>query len=168
MTLLDKHIKHGLSQSRRATSIILRCCVPVAFHLFECLSRNKTKQRQKFWCCTNSSWENLLKTKTKTKLRHSNTTKRKTTTGEKKSCQTVNITRSFTSPSCYLCLPKNFCRSKSPAHVARWKQIEDEIETTGAYHLTETELIYGAKMAWRNSSRCIGRIQWSKLQVSVG
>lgn len=57
-------------------------------------------------------------------------------------------------------------RSKSPAHLARWKQIQDEVETNGAYHLTETELIYGAKMAWRNSSRCIGRIQWSKLQVS--
>lgn len=60
-----------------------------------------------------------------------------------------------------------FCRSKSPAHEARWQQIQKEIETTGSYHLTETELIYGAKLAWRNSSRCIGRIQWSKLQVGI-
>lgn len=36
----------------------------------------------------------------------------------------------------------------------------------GTYQLTETELIFGAKLAWRNAARCIGRIQWSKLQVS--
>ncbi|XP_043950192.1 nitric oxide synthase isoform X2 [Drosophila biarmipes] len=56
-------------------------------------------------------------------------------------------------------------RSSSTAHETRWKQVRQSIETTGHYQLTETELIYGAKLAWRNSSRCIGRIQWSKLQV---
>uniref|UniRef100_A0A182JLR0 nitric-oxide synthase (NADPH) n=1 Tax=Anopheles atroparvus TaxID=41427 RepID=A0A182JLR0_ANOAO len=56
-------------------------------------------------------------------------------------------------------------RLKSPAHESRWQQVQKEVEATGSYHLTETELIYGAKLAWRNSSRCIGRIQWSKLQV---
>ncbi|KAH8376618.1 hypothetical protein KR093_000413 [Drosophila rubida] len=56
-------------------------------------------------------------------------------------------------------------RSSSAAHETRWKQVRQSIETTGHYQLTETELIYGAKLAWRNSSRCIGRIQWSKLQV---
>uniref|UniRef100_A0A453YZV7 Nitric oxide synthase n=2 Tax=Anopheles gambiae TaxID=7165 RepID=A0A453YZV7_ANOGA len=56
-------------------------------------------------------------------------------------------------------------RLKSPAHDTRWQQVQKEVEATGSYHLTETELIYGAKLAWRNSSRCIGRIQWSKLQV---
>uniref|UniRef100_A0A4Y0BMI3 Nitric oxide synthase n=1 Tax=Anopheles funestus TaxID=62324 RepID=A0A4Y0BMI3_ANOFN len=56
-------------------------------------------------------------------------------------------------------------RLKSPAHDSRWQQVQKEVEATGSYHLTETELIYGAKLAWRNSSRCIGRIQWSKLQV---
>lgn len=59
-----------------------------------------------------------------------------------------------------------YCRLKSPAHETRCQQIEKEVDSTGSYHLTETELIYGAKLAWRNSSRCIGRIQWSKLQVS--
>ncbi|EDS26290.1 nitric oxide synthase [Culex quinquefasciatus] len=53
---------------------------------------------------------------------------------------------------------------KSPAHEARLQQVQKEIEASGIYQLTETELIYGAKLAWRNSSRCIGRIQWSKLQ----
>jgi nitric oxide synthase oxygenase domain/subunit len=37
---------------------------------------------------------------------------------------------------------------------------------TGTYDLTETELTFGAKLGWRNSARCIGRIQWTKLQVS--
>lgn len=41
-----------------------------------------------------------------------------------------------------------------------------EIEATGTYQLKDTELIYGAKYAWRNAARCVGRIQWSKLQVS--
>lgn len=58
-----------------------------------------------------------------------------------------------------------FHRHKSPAHETRLHQVQKDIEATGTYHLTETELIYGAKLAWRNSARCIGRIQWSKLQV---
>ncbi|XP_046802947.1 nitric oxide synthase [Lucilia cuprina] len=56
-------------------------------------------------------------------------------------------------------------RLSCAAHESRWKQVRQSIESTGHYQLTETELIYGAKLAWRNSSRCIGRIQWSKLQV---
>lgn len=43
-----------------------------------------------------------------------------------------------------------------------------EIEATGTYQLKDTELIYGAKHAWRNAPRCVGRIQWSKLQVIYG
>lgn len=61
-----------------------------------------------------------------------------------------------------------FCYSaQSPAHISRWEQVQKEVALTGTYHLTETELIYGAKLAWRNSVRCIGRIQWSKLQVRL-
>ncbi|XP_071050182.1 nitric oxide synthase, salivary gland isoform X2 [Onthophagus taurus] len=56
-------------------------------------------------------------------------------------------------------------RSNNQAHINRWEEVQKEIAATGTYHLTETELIYGAKLAWRNSPRCIGRIQWSKLQV---
>lgn len=56
-------------------------------------------------------------------------------------------------------------RAQSPAHTVRWEQVQKEVAATGSYQLTETELIYGAKLAWRNSARCIGRIQWSKLQV---
>ncbi|XP_050526430.1 nitric oxide synthase, salivary gland isoform X2 [Daktulosphaira vitifoliae] len=56
-------------------------------------------------------------------------------------------------------------RSNSPAHTARWEQVQQEVLSTGTYQLTETELVFGAKLAWRNASRCIGRIQWAKLQV---
>ncbi|KAH1009138.1 hypothetical protein HUJ04_001546 [Dendroctonus ponderosae] len=56
--------------------------------------------------------------------------------------------------------------AQSPAHLSRWEQVQKEVAATGTYQLTETELIYGAKLAWRNSARCIGRIQWSKLQTN--
>ncbi|XP_014710199.3 nitric oxide synthase 1 isoform X1 [Equus asinus] len=56
-------------------------------------------------------------------------------------------------------------RSGSKAHMERLEEVNKEIETTSTYQLRDTELIYGAKHAWRNASRCVGRIQWSKLQV---
>lgn len=56
-------------------------------------------------------------------------------------------------------------RTDSPAHKQRLAEIEQQIKTTETYYLKETELIYGAKLAWRNAARCVGRIQWSKLQV---
>ncbi|XP_047505160.1 nitric oxide synthase-like protein isoform X1 [Pieris napi] len=56
-------------------------------------------------------------------------------------------------------------RANTPAHEARWKTVQEEVAKTGTYQLTTTELVFGAKLAWRNASRCIGRIQWSKLQV---
>lgn len=62
-------------------------------------------------------------------------------------------------------------RLNTPAHETRWKEVLNEITSSSAatgsatYELKETELIFGAKLAWRNAPRCIGRIQWSKLQV---
>ncbi|KAM9118521.1 nitric oxide synthase 1 isoform 1-T1 [Pangshura tecta] len=56
-------------------------------------------------------------------------------------------------------------RFGSKAHVERLEEVTKEIETTDTFQLRDTELIYGAKHAWRNASRCVGRIQWSKLQV---
>ena len=48
----------------------------------------------------------------------------------------------------------------------RWKIVQHQIETHGTYNLDEKELVYGARLAWRNAARCIGRIQWKKLQVT--
>ncbi|XP_052251879.1 nitric oxide synthase, brain-like [Dreissena polymorpha] len=55
-------------------------------------------------------------------------------------------------------------RLNTPAHTSRLQEVDDSVKTTGTYELTTAELTYGAKTAWRNSARCIGRIQWSKLQ----
>ena len=47
----------------------------------------------------------------------------------------------------------------------RLDQVEAEISSEGTYWLTEEELSYGAKLAWRNSNRCIGRLFWKSLKV---
>lgn len=47
----------------------------------------------------------------------------------------------------------------------RITQIHQEIDYTDTYIHTAEELSHGAKMAWRNSNRCIGRLFWSSLQV---
>ena len=47
----------------------------------------------------------------------------------------------------------------------RIKEIEKEIEHTGTYTHTLEELSYGAKLAWRNSNRRIGRLFWDSLNV---
>ncbi|CAN0369821.1 unnamed protein product [Lampetra planeri] len=56
-------------------------------------------------------------------------------------------------------------RLGSPAHLERLEEVRREVELTSAYRLHDTELVFGAKTAWRNASRCVGRIQWAKLQV---
>ncbi|WP_217585854.1 nitric oxide synthase oxygenase [Lentibacillus saliphilus] len=48
---------------------------------------------------------------------------------------------------------------------ARLDDIKHDIQETGTYVHTKTELIHGAKMAWRNSNRCIGRLFWENLHV---
>ncbi|MFD2133364.1 nitric oxide synthase oxygenase [Pseudogracilibacillus auburnensis] len=47
----------------------------------------------------------------------------------------------------------------------RMTEIENEIKTTGTYFHKSFELTHGAKMAWRNSNRCIGRLLWNTLHV---
>ncbi|XP_067136813.1 nitric oxide synthase, inducible-like [Centruroides vittatus] len=49
------------------------------------------------------------------------------------------------------------------ARELRIMNVKNSIESTGTYELSEEELLFGAKMAWRNASRCIGRIQWNRL-----
>ncbi len=47
----------------------------------------------------------------------------------------------------------------------RWSEITHEIRATGSYTQTFEELDYGAKLAWRNAPKCIGRISWKNLIV---
>jgi len=47
----------------------------------------------------------------------------------------------------------------------RLRQVRRQIEMAGTYWHTPAELAFGARVAWRNSSRCIGRLYWRSLQV---
>ncbi|KAJ8383900.1 hypothetical protein AAFF_G00213630 [Aldrovandia affinis] len=60
---------------------------------------------------------------------------------------------------------KHFKIPQIKEHLSRVEAVALEIETTGTYQLTAEELAFGAKQAWRNAPRCIGRIQWSNLQM---
>jgi nitric-oxide synthase len=48
---------------------------------------------------------------------------------------------------------------------ARLRRVHAAIATTGTYTQTADELRFGAQVAWRNSSRCIGRLYWRSLRV---
>lgn len=56
---------------------------------------------------------------------------------------------------------------ENPAGPPGWRirQVRREIKTTGTYRHTQAELEFGARVAWRNSSRCIGRLYWQSLRV---
>lgn len=51
----------------------------------------------------------------------------------------------------------------SAAHRISWARAE--IGLTGTYQHTSAELAFGARVAWRNSARCIGRLYWRSLRV---
>jgi len=51
------------------------------------------------------------------------------------------------------------------ARSQRWQEIEEEVQATRTYTHTYEELAYGAQLAWRNASKCIGRIQWNNMVV---
>jgi nitric-oxide synthase len=48
---------------------------------------------------------------------------------------------------------------------ARLAVVRGEIEAAGTYRHTAAELAFAARVAWRNSSRCIGRLYWRSLRV---
>ncbi|MCU7728895.1 nitric oxide synthase oxygenase [Actinoplanes sp. KI2] len=52
-----------------------------------------------------------------------------------------------------------------PALADRIAAVHAEIAATGTYTQTYDELSFGARVAWRNASRCIGRLYWNTLQV---
>ncbi|KAH9512565.1 hypothetical protein Btru_038802, partial [Bulinus truncatus] len=58
-------------------------------------------------------------------------------------------------------------KNNTAAHFKRWTEVQESVDKTGTYDLTTAELTFGAKLGWRNSPRCIGRIQWSKLQIKA-
>ena len=55
---------------------------------------------------------------------------------------------------------------KDPATLQfRKNEIRDEINAKGTYSHTYEELEQGAKIAWRNSNKCIGRLFWNTMTV---
>jgi nitric-oxide synthase, bacterial len=60
-----------------------------------------------------------------------------------------------------------YCAENSRPEISTrpWWQIGDELERTGSYWQSAEELEYGAKVAWRKSTRCIGRLHWQNLVV---
>ncbi|GGO07868.1 nitric oxide synthase oxygenase [Microbispora rosea subsp. aerata] len=47
----------------------------------------------------------------------------------------------------------------------RLREVLAEIDRTGTYTHTTGELTFGARVAWRNSNRCIGRLYWRSLRM---
>lgn len=50
-------------------------------------------------------------------------------------------------------------------HGARRREVGRELARHGFYRHTPEELAFGARVAWRNHSRCIGRLFWKSLDV---
>jgi len=55
--------------------------------------------------------------------------------------------------------------NKNNLFTSRWNEVQKEIALNGSYELLDFELSYGAKVAWRNSNKCIGRIFWRNMDV---
>ncbi|RKF21584.1 nitric oxide synthase oxygenase [Micromonospora globbae] len=53
----------------------------------------------------------------------------------------------------------------APGLAQRWRTVRADIHATGTWRPTSDELAYGARVAWRNAGRCIGRARWSSLVV---
>jgi nitric-oxide synthase, bacterial len=47
----------------------------------------------------------------------------------------------------------------------RLEEVRAELAHYGTYRQTPEEVAYGAKLAWRNNTRCIGRLHWRSLEV---
>ncbi|MEU6999965.1 nitric oxide synthase oxygenase [Nonomuraea sp. NPDC046570] len=49
--------------------------------------------------------------------------------------------------------------------LARLRRVARDVARSGTYTHTAAELEFGARVAWRNSNRCIGRLYWRSLKV---
>jgi len=47
----------------------------------------------------------------------------------------------------------------------RIAEVRDDIARTGTYEHTIDELLWGARIAWRNTPRCVGKFYWRGLRV---
>lgn len=56
-------------------------------------------------------------------------------------------------------------RAGTIAHQTRLAEVRTYVEDTGKYCLTEAELIFGARLAWRNLPTSVARVNWINLKV---
>jgi nitric-oxide synthase len=56
-------------------------------------------------------------------------------------------------------------RGQAGAPTGRLDQVQAQIAATGTYWQTAEELTWGAKVAWRNTPRCVGKFYWKALTV---
>ena len=48
----------------------------------------------------------------------------------------------------------------------RWAEVRRDLRKWGHYDHNPDELGFGARLAWRNTGRCIGRLPWESLEVA--
>ena len=65
----------------------------------------------------------------------------------------------------FLELMRSEQRIDAESGAARLRQITHSVARTGRYSMDPTELTHACRVAWRNSSRCIGRLPWRTLTV---
>jgi nitric-oxide synthase len=65
----------------------------------------------------------------------------------------------------FLCLFHDETRVSAAEHARRLAAVRHEIDDSGTYVHTGDELQFGARVAWRNSAKCIGRLYWNALHV---
>jgi len=61
-----------------------------------------------------------------------------------------------------------FFREQKLPEACLWErlgEVQSQLHQNGTYWQSPEELAYGAKVAWRNSTQCIGRIFWQSLVV---
>lgn len=58
------------------------------------------------------------------------------------------------------------CGADHPQRQRRWAEVRRQIGRSGSYVHTPEELAFGARLAWRNTGRCIGRLFWDSLEVA--
>ena len=51
------------------------------------------------------------------------------------------------------------------SHDERWVRVKSELKKKRYYDMTQDELTWAARTAWRNAPRCPARVIWKKLQV---
>ncbi len=57
------------------------------------------------------------------------------------------------------------CRLPDSERKSRERVVLRELKRHGWYELTPEELAFGARLAWRHSARCVGRLYWQSLEV---